>query len=105
MARISGLSSAAGSVASLELRGSYDNIAPLNVTAKINPLSAKPYLDLQADIKGIEMTSLSPYSGKYAGYAIEKGKLSLFVKYKIENGQLDSREPDFSRSTDLRRSG
>lgn len=85
---ISGLSSAADSVASLELRGSYDNIAPLNVSGQINPLSAKPYLDLQADIKGIEMTSLSPYSGKYAGYAIEKGKLSLFVKYKIENSQL-----------------
>jgi hypothetical protein len=85
---ISALSSAADSVASVELRGSYDNIAPLNVSGQINPLSAKPYLDLQADIKGIEMTSLSPYSGKYAGYAIEKGKLSLFVKYKIENGQL-----------------
>jgi len=85
---ISGLSPAADSVASVELRGSYDNIAPLNVSGQINPLSAKPYLDLQADIKGIEMTSLSPYSGKYAGYAIEKGKLSLFVKYKIENDQL-----------------
>ena len=88
--RISGLSSEAGSIASLELRGNYDDVAPLNMTAKINPLSAKPYLDLQADIKGIELTSFSPYSGKYAGYAIEKGKLSLFVKYKIENGQLEA---------------
>ena len=86
--RISGLSTEPGSVASLELRGSYDNIAPLNVTAKINPLAAKPYLDLQADVKGIEMTSFSSYSGKYAGYAIDKGKLSLFVNYKIENDQL-----------------
>jgi len=86
--RISGLSSAPDSIANLELRGSYDNVAPLNVTAKINPLAAKPYLDLQADIKGIEMTSLSPYAQKYAGYAIDKGKLSLFVKYKIENNQL-----------------
>lgn len=85
---ISGLSSAADSVATIDLRGSYDNIAPLNVSGRVNPLSAKPYLDLQADIKGIEMTSLSPYSGKYAGYAIEKGKMSLFVKYKIENDQL-----------------
>lgn len=85
---ISGLSSAADSVATLELRGTYDNIAPLNVSGRLNPLSAVPYLDLQADIKGIEMTSLSPYSAKYAGYAIEKGKLSLFVKYKIENRQL-----------------
>ncbi|MCC2869337.1 MAG: DUF748 domain-containing protein [Candidatus Accumulibacter phosphatis] len=85
---ISGLSSAADSVASLDLRGSYDNIAPLNVSGQINPLSAKPYLDLQADIKGFEMSSLSPYSGKYAGYAIDKGKLSLFVKYKIQDDQL-----------------
>ncbi|MEF8703346.1 MAG: DUF748 domain-containing protein [Candidatus Accumulibacter sp. UW26] len=87
---ISGLSSAAGSVANLELRGSYDNIAPLSLSGQLNPLSATPYLDLQADIKGIEMTSLSPYSAKYAGYAIEKGKLSLFVKYKIENNQLSA---------------
>ena len=56
--------------------------------ARINPLAAKPYLDLQADVKGIEMTSFTSYSGKYAGYAIDKGKLSLFVNYKIENDLL-----------------
>ncbi|WP_301103451.1 DUF748 domain-containing protein [Propionivibrio sp.] len=86
--RITGLSSEPSSIANLELRGSYDDVAPLTVSAQINPLSAKPYLDLQAEIKGIELTSLSSYSGKYTGYAIEKGKLSLFVKYKIENDQL-----------------
>ena len=85
---LTGLSSEPGSLAVLELRGSYDNVAPLSVSAQINPLSAKPYLDLQAEIKGVEMTPFSAYSGKYAGYAIEKGKLSLFVKYKIENDQL-----------------
>ena len=86
--RVSGLSSEPGTVANLELRGNYDNVSPLNVTAQINPLSANPYLDLQAEVKGIELTSFSSYSGKYAGYMIEKGKLSLFVKYKIENSQL-----------------
>jgi hypothetical protein len=39
---ISGLSSAADSVASLDLRGSYDNIAPLNVSGQLNPLSPTP---------------------------------------------------------------
>ena len=87
---ITGLSSEPGTQASVELRGSYDNVAPLNITAQINPLSAKPYLDLQADVKGIELTSLSAYSAKYAGYAIDKGKLSVFVKYKIENDQLEA---------------
>jgi uncharacterized protein involved in outer membrane biogenesis len=88
--RITGLSSAADSIANLELRGNYDNVAPLNVKGTLNPLAAKSYLDLQAEIKGIEMTSLSTYAAKYAGYAIEKGKLSLFVKYKIENNQLQA---------------
>jgi hypothetical protein len=85
---ISGLSSASESLATLDLRGSYDDIAPLKIAGQLNPLIASPYLDIQADIKGIEMTALSPYSGKYAGYAIDKGKMSLFVKYKIEKNQL-----------------
>ena len=87
---LTGLSSEPGTLANLELRGSYDGVAPLNLTAKLNPLLSQPYLDLQADVKGVELTPFSSYSGKYAGYAIEKGKLSLFVKYKIENRQLQA---------------
>jgi len=86
--RVTGLSSVDGSIADMDLRGSYDNLAPLNIKAKLNPFAAKSYLDLDAEVKGIELTGFSSYSGKYAGYAIERGKLSLFLKYKIENNQL-----------------
>ena len=86
--RITGLSSAADTVADLELRGKYANSAPVQILAKLNPLAAKSYLDLKADITGVDMVGFSPYSGKYAGYAIEKGKLSLNVAYKLENNQL-----------------
>ena len=86
--RISGLSSAPDSVATLDLRGSYDRVAPLSIKASLNPLAKEKFLDLDAEIKGIEMTSFSPYSGKYAGYSIAKGKLSLFVKYRIEKRVL-----------------
>ncbi|MDR2789331.1 MAG: DUF748 domain-containing protein [Candidatus Accumulibacter sp.] len=87
---VTGLSSRPGTQAALELRGSYDKVAPLDVSARINPLSAKPYLDLRANVKDIDLTTLSAYSGKYAGYAIEKGKLSLSVNYRIENDQLEA---------------
>lgn len=86
--RISGLSSAADTVADMELRGRYANSAPVQILAKLNPLAAKSYLDLKADITGVDLTGFSPYAGKYAGYAIEKGKLSLNVAYKLENNQL-----------------
>lgn len=86
--RVTGLSSTEGTTADMELRGVYGGSAPVLVTAKLNPLAAQSYLDLQAEVKGVDLTGLSPYSGKYAGYAIEKGKLTLNVAYKLENKQL-----------------
>ena len=86
--RIAGLSSAAESMADLELRGRYANSAPVQIVAKLNPLAAKSYLDLKADVTGIDLVGFSPYAGKYAGYNIEKGKLSLNLAYKLENNQL-----------------
>lgn len=88
--RVTGLSSAADTVADLEIRGKYANSAPVQILAKLNPLAAKSYLDLKAEITGVDMVGFSPYSGKYAGYAIEKGKLSLSVAYKLENNQLSA---------------
>ena len=38
-----------------------------------------------------DMAPLSPYAGKYAGYAIERGKLSMDVAYKIDaQGRLEA---------------
>ncbi|HZV55477.1 MAG TPA: DUF748 domain-containing protein [Rhodocyclaceae bacterium] len=87
--RITGLSSAADSAADLDLRGAYDG-APVTIAGKLNPLAAVASLDIKAEVRGVEMTPLSPYAGKYAGYAIEKGKLSLFLGYKIENNRLQA---------------
>jgi hypothetical protein len=48
--RISGLSSKANSTADVELRGTLDNTAPLEITGKINPLSKDLYVDLQGKL-------------------------------------------------------
>ena len=86
--RVAGLSSAADTVADLDLRGSYAKSAPVHIQGKLNPLAAKSYLDIKADITGVDLTGFSPYSGKYAGYNIEKGLLTLNLAYKLENNQL-----------------
>lgn len=85
---VKGLSSAADSLADLELHGSYGNAAPVDVSAKLNPLAAKTHLDLKGEMRGVDLTTLSTYAGKYAGYAIDKGKLSLYVTYKLADNQL-----------------
>jgi hypothetical protein len=43
----------------------------------------------------MELSPLSPYSGRYAGYGIQKGKLTLNLKYHIEKGKLDSENKVF----------
>ncbi len=88
--KVNGLSSAADTVADLDMRGSYANSAPVQIAGKLNPLAAKSFLDIKADITGIDLVGFSPYSGKYAGYAIEKGKLSMNLAYKLENRQLSA---------------
>lgn len=88
--RISKLSSTSATPADMELRGTYANSAPVNIVAKLNPLAARAYLDLKADVSNVDLVPFSPYSGKYAGYNIEKGKLTLNVAYKLENGQLNA---------------
>ncbi len=74
----------------INLLAKLDNAAPVEINGKINPLGKELYLDIVADAKEIELSPFSPYSGKYVGYGIEKGKLSFNVKYKLENRKLDA---------------
>lgn len=88
--RIGALTPAAGSAADLDLRGKVDGSAPLRVNGRVNPLSKPAFVDLKAEVRGFELSPLSPYAAKYAGYNIEKGKLSLDVSYKLEKNQLQA---------------
>ncbi|MGE5305570.1 MAG: DUF748 domain-containing protein [Alphaproteobacteria bacterium] len=74
----------------INIQAKLDNAAPVDINGKINPLGKELYLDMVADARDIELSPMSPYSGKYVGYGIEKGKLSFNVKYKLENRKLDA---------------
>jgi len=88
--RISGLSAEETTLADLDLRGKLDDYAPLEITGKINPLKEDLYVDIKARFKDMELSPMTPYSGKYVGYTIEKGKLSFDLKYLINKRKLDS---------------
>jgi hypothetical protein len=85
---ILGLSSNPNSHAKVELKGKVDRYAPVHIWGETNPLAATTYSDIKMNFKGVELTSATPYSGHFAGYKIEKGKLSVDIDYKIENRQL-----------------
>lgn len=86
---VTGLSSDASTAASVDIRGEV-NSAPLTIGGKLNPLKGDLFLDINAAVRGMELAPLSPYSGKYAGYGIEKGKLTFEVAYQLENRKLNA---------------
>ena len=93
--RISGLSSIEEKPADVELRGKYQNHMPIEILGKIHPLRKDLFVDLKASFKDIDLSSASPYSGKYMGYTIQKGKLSFDLKYLIVKRKLESENKVF----------
>jgi uncharacterized protein involved in outer membrane biogenesis len=93
--RVSGLTSMATELADVNLMGKLGKYGPLEITGKINPLREDLYVDLKIKFKDIELSPMTPYSGKYVGYTIEKGKLYLDLKYKIAGKKLDAENKIF----------
>ncbi len=85
---VRGLSSNSLARADVLLEGKVDKYAPVKIAGQINPLSKDAYTDLALFLKNIELSTFTPYSGKFAGYAINKGKLSLDLKYKLSENLL-----------------
>ncbi|VVD95629.1 DUF748 domain-containing protein [Pandoraea terrigena] len=74
--------------AEVALQGKVNRNSPIGINGKINPLAPMAFVDLSAKADGIELTNLTPYSTKYAGYPIEKGKLTVDVHYLLDQAKL-----------------
>ncbi|HTO90154.1 MAG TPA: DUF748 domain-containing protein [Candidatus Sulfotelmatobacter sp.] len=85
---IKGLSSFQESGGEIALDGQVDRYAPVRVEGAFNPLSKGGHTDMSLSFKHIELTTFTPYSGKFMGYRIERGKLSLDLHYVVDGRQL-----------------
>jgi hypothetical protein len=88
---VKGLSSDPSSRATVVLEGQWDSSSPVMIAGTVNPLAGDLFLDIGAKGQDIDLTKLSAYSQRYAGYRIAGGALSLDVKYHVENGKLEGR--------------
>jgi hypothetical protein len=87
---ILGLSSNPKSRAKVDLRGQLDQFSPVSINGEVNVLSAALYSDLSMSFRNIELSIFNPYSGRWAGYDIAKGKLTTDMHYKVIDRKLDA---------------
>ena len=77
-----------GKPGEVAIKGSVNRAAPLELKGKVDPFGKDIFIDLTAKVKGIDLPGFTPYSSRYIGYEIAKGKLSVDLHYFIEKSQL-----------------
>ncbi|MFI4886199.1 MAG: DUF748 domain-containing protein [Steroidobacterales bacterium] len=87
---IKGLSSDPSSRASVDLQGRVNQYAPVDIDGVVNLLAASTYTDITMKFKGLELTRMTPYAVRFAGYKIASGTLDANLHYKVDHGRLNA---------------
>ncbi len=89
-ATVTGLSTDPNAQADLRLTGRIGNLGSFEASGRINPLNMDAATEFAAALHAMDLVPLGPYCGKYAGYELRRGKLSVAVKYNIAQRQLNA---------------
>jgi hypothetical protein len=85
---VAGISTAQGARAQIKLDGRVNEYGTAKIDGELNTSDPKEYTNISMDFRNVEMTKLTPYSGRFAGRKINSGKLSADLKYDIQKSRL-----------------
>ena len=85
---INGFSSSPDRKITMALEGQVDQYGSVNIKGELEPLNTRGYSDVKMIFRNVEMTSLTPYSAKFAGRKIDSGKISLDLDYHVVDSRL-----------------
>jgi uncharacterized protein involved in outer membrane biogenesis len=85
---ISNLSSDQNTWAKIRLNGYVNKYGTARIRSAIHPGDFRRSSDVNIVFRNLDMKTLSPYSGKFAGRLIESGKVSADLKYKLQNYKM-----------------
>ncbi|WP_243304875.1 DUF748 domain-containing protein [Geothrix oryzisoli] len=85
-----GLSSRADASSKVDFKGRAGGLAPITITGHAMPLRSDLDTDVILKIQGADLTDFTPYTGKYLGYTVQKGKLVLDSRLRIDHRNLKS---------------
>jgi hypothetical protein len=88
---VSGISNSPRDVATMKLAGYViDKYSPVTIEGEMNLLQFDRRTDVDMAFRNIELPVFNPYSGRFAGYSIAKGKLTTELGYTIDNRKLEA---------------
>ncbi|CAM3059113.1 DUF748 domain-containing protein [Rariglobus hedericola] len=91
---ITGLSSADLQRADVNIRGKVNGSGEVSFTGKLDAKAATltpgALTEILVDVKGVDLSPISPYVGTYAGYELARSGLSVDVKARLSQRKLDT---------------
>lgn len=82
------LSSDAAQPARIQLDGKLNNQGQLHISGSLNPLAETARNQLTLRLNNVDLAPTSPYTARFLGYPVKKGKLALDVDYQNEGAKL-----------------
>ncbi len=86
--RVTGLDSRDVASAKVDLKGVVSPSGEVSIRGQMNPLASDLSLDMALQFRQLELSALTPYAARFAGYRIDRGKLDLDLNYQIQKRQL-----------------
>lgn len=83
-----GVSTHKEDTAYLSLKGEIDRYATAKAQGSFNIGDPKAYTDISVAFRNLDLSSYTPYSGKFVGRAIDTGKLGVTLHYRILNSAM-----------------
>jgi hypothetical protein len=87
---ITGMSSDPNSRATVKLGGNVGEFSPVSIEGSVQPFAYDRHTDIALRFENISLPVFNPYSGKFAGYNIARGKLTTDLHYRIDARQLEA---------------
>ncbi len=82
------ISSEKKSTIKLSLQGNAYDLSPVDIKGDISPFLSD--YQIMINFKGLPMPLISPYMVQFAGYKVEKGKMTLGLKYNVVSSELSA---------------
>jgi uncharacterized protein involved in outer membrane biogenesis len=88
---VTGMSSDPKARAKVDFKGKVGEFSPVTIAGDVQPFAYDRFTDIGMKFENISLPIFNPYSGKFAGYNIAKGKLTTDLHYTIQDRKLDAK--------------
>ena len=86
---LNGISNDRNTRSQLALEGRVDEFGYAKVSGSLNPFIPRDRSNVRMEFRNLDVTRVTPYMVRFAGYRVASGRLSLDLNYRVRNNLIE----------------